>query len=86
MVSYRRRRSRRSLNRLTIRFKQAVDVADLGRLPGVQVLSNSGPFGVTLQVTGDMEVLMQSLGCLPVLTLETERPSLEEVFLTYYQK
>ena len=33
---------------------------------------------VTLQVAGDMERLVQALGRLPVLDLETERPSLEE--------
>jgi hypothetical protein len=33
-----------------------------------------------------MEKLVQALGHLPVLDLETERPSLEEVFLTYYKK
>jgi ABC-2 type transport system ATP-binding protein len=76
----------RTLNRLTIRFKKAVDVSELGRLPGVEILSRSGQTGITLQVTGDMEKLVQALGCLPVLDLETERPSLEEVFLTYYKK
>jgi ABC-2 type transport system ATP-binding protein len=29
----------RTLNRLTVRFKQAVDTADLGRLPGVTIVS-----------------------------------------------
>ena len=33
-----------------------------------------------------MEALVGGLGQLPVLDLETERPSLEEVFLTYYKK
>jgi hypothetical protein len=33
-----------------------------------------------------MEMLVRALGDLPVLDLETERPSLEEVFLTYYKK
>jgi hypothetical protein len=28
---------------------------------------------------------VQALGRLPVLDLETERPNLEEVFLTYYK-
>jgi ABC-2 type transport system ATP-binding protein len=78
--------TRRTLNRLTIRFKQAVDFAQFGRLPGVQILSQAGETCVTLQVAGDMETLMQALGCLPVLDLETERPSLEEIFLTYYKK
>ncbi len=78
--------TRRALNRITVRFKQAVEFAGLGKLPGVEILSQAGRTGVTLQVAGDMEKLVQALGHLPVLDLETERPSLEEVFLTYYKK
>jgi ABC-2 type transport system ATP-binding protein len=77
--------TRRTLNRLTVRFKKAIDVTEFGRLPGVEILSQAGQTGVTLQVAGDMEELVQALGHLPVLDLETERPSLEEVFLTYYK-
>jgi ABC-2 type transport system ATP-binding protein len=78
--------TRRALNRLTIRFKKAVEVTDLGKLPGVQILSQVGQTSITLLVTGDMEMLLQALGCLPVLNLETEHPSLEEAFLNYYKK
>jgi ABC-2 type transport system ATP-binding protein len=76
----------RSLNRLAVRFKASVESAELGKLPGVEVLSRTDGSSVTLQVQGDMEKLIQALGRLPVLDLETERPSLEEVFLTYYKK
>jgi ABC-2 type transport system ATP-binding protein len=75
----------RSLIRLTLRFKQTVEVSELGNLPGVKILSQADGNSVTLQVTGDMELLVQSLGRLPVFDLETEHPSLEEVFLTYYK-
>jgi ABC-2 type transport system ATP-binding protein len=78
--------TRRSLNRLTVRFKTPVEAADLGKLPGVEILSRVDGSSVTLQVAGDMESLVQALGRLPILDLETERPSLEEVFLTYYKK
>jgi len=78
--------TRRSLNRLTVRFKTPVEPADLGKLPGVEILSRTDGSSVTLQVQGDMEMLVQALGCLPVLDLETERPGLEEIFLTYYKK
>lgn len=80
------RLTRRKVNRLTVRFKKAVEVAELGKLPGVEILSQTGQTGVKLQLTGDMEKLVQALGRLPVLDLETERPSLEEIFLTYYEK
>ncbi len=78
--------TQRTLNHLTVRFKKAVEIADLGKLPGVQILSQVDQTCVTLQVAGDMEMLVQALGCLPVLNLETEHPSLEQVFLTYYKK
>lgn len=77
--------TRRALNRLTVRFKQAIDAAELSTLPGVKILSPSGETSVTLQVIGDMEMLVRALGRLPVLDLETTRPGLEEVFLTYYK-
>jgi ABC-2 type transport system ATP-binding protein len=77
--------TRRALNRLTVRFKAPVDVAALARLPGVTLLSHTGQTAVTLQVAGDMQALVAALGLLPVLDLETERPSLEEVFLAYYR-
>jgi len=78
--------TRRALNRLTVRFKKPVEAAELGKLPGVKILAGADGSSVTLQVQGDLEKLVQALGRLPVLDLETERPSLEEVFLTYYKK
>lgn len=80
------RLTRSSVNRITIRFKQPVEFTELVNLPGVEVFSQLDQTSLTLQVTGDMEMLVQILGHLPVLDLETERPSLEEVFLTYYKK
>jgi ABC-2 type transport system ATP-binding protein len=78
--------TRRSLNRLTVRFKQPVDLTPISSLPEVAILSQSDHTCLTVQVAGDMQRLVQALGSLPVLDLETERPSLEEVFLTYYQR
>jgi ABC-2 type transport system ATP-binding protein len=78
--------TQRTMNRLRVRFKQAVNFSDLSDLPGVEVLRAGGVNTVTLQITGDMEELVRALGRLPVLDLETERPSLEEIFMTYYRK
>lgn len=75
-----------AVNRLTIRFKRPIDYSELIALPGVILISQTDHSGLTLQVTGDLEQLVQVLGHMPVLDLETERPSLEEVFLTYYKK
>ena len=78
--------TQRTLNRLTVRFKRKVEVQELGDLPEVEILSQIDGISVTLQVTGDMEKLIQALGHLPVQDIESERPSLEEVFMTYYEK
>jgi ABC-2 type transport system ATP-binding protein len=75
-----------TLNRITIRFKRPTDFSGLVMLTGVEVLSQVDQTSLTLQVTGDMEMLVHALGDLPILDLETERPSLEEIFLTYYKK
>jgi ABC-2 type transport system ATP-binding protein len=75
-----------TVNRITIRFKRPTEFAELVKLSGVEVLSQVDQTSLILRVTGDMELLVQTLSHLPVLDLETERPSLEEVFLTYYKK
>jgi ABC-2 type transport system ATP-binding protein len=76
----------RTLNRIAIRFKKPVDLGEFRDLPGVEILSQVDNTSVTLQVAGDMEKLVHKLGHFPVLDLETERPTLEEVFLTYYKQ
>jgi ABC-2 type transport system ATP-binding protein len=76
----------RSLQRVRIRFKQPVDTAPLVDLPGIQVLSDNGDESILLQVEGEMDGLIKMLAGFPILILETERPSLEEIFLTYYEK
>ena len=77
--------TQRTLNRLTVRFKRKIELQELGDLPEVEILSQIDGINVTLQVTGDMEKLIQALGHLPVQNIESERPSLEEVFMTYYR-
>jgi ABC-2 type transport system ATP-binding protein len=74
----------RALRRTTVQFKEPVDCDPLAALPGVTLLSR-GDGQVTLQVKGDMDGLIKALGAFPVRDLETTRPSLEEVFLTYYK-
>ncbi len=74
------------MTRLTVRFKRPVEFVELGDLPGVELLSQGDRNCLTLQVTGDMERLVQSLARLPVQDLETEHLSLEEAFLAYYKK
>jgi len=76
----------RALRRATVRFKQAVDLGLLVAVPGVTVLSQHDSRSVVLQVEGEMDALIKALSAFPVSDFETERPSLEEVFLAYYER
>jgi ABC-2 type transport system ATP-binding protein len=75
----------RSIRRARVLFKEAVDTAMLENIPGVSVLSRDDGMHVTLQVEGEMDSLIKSLSAFSVLDFETERPSLEEIFLAYYK-
>ncbi|MFN2148591.1 MAG: ATP-binding cassette domain-containing protein [Anaerolineales bacterium] len=75
---------KRAVRRAHIRFREPVDVSLFNQLPGVHVLSEDGGRSVLLQVTGDMDGLIKQLARQPVIEIETERPSLEEIFMTYY--
>ncbi len=75
----------RSFKRARVTFKQPVDYEPLLRLPGVSRLSGDVPQQVFLQVEGEMDGLLKALAAYPVLDFETERPTLEEIFLAYYE-
>jgi ABC-2 type transport system ATP-binding protein len=75
---------KRSFQRVRIKFKQAIDVSTLSNLPGVKVLSHDDT-SITLQVEGEMDPLIKVLANYPVRDFDTERPSLEEIFLAYYE-
>jgi len=74
----------RSLRRVRIRFKAIVDSSGLARLPGVKLLDSDDGHTAFLQVEGDIDSLIKALAAYPVSDFETERPTLEEVFLAYY--
>ncbi len=75
----------RALRHVHVRFKEAIDTRPLAHVPGVAVLSQDNSKGVILQVTGEMDGLIKALAAFPVSDFETHRPSLEEVFLAYYE-
>jgi ABC-2 type transport system ATP-binding protein len=75
----------RALRRANVRFKQPVDISPLANVPGVTVLSQDDGTSVLLQVEGEMDGLVKALAAFPVSDFETERPSLEEIFLAYYE-
>jgi ABC-2 type transport system ATP-binding protein len=76
----------RAIRRVRIRFKQAQDTLIIAGLPGVKILSRDRSGSILLQVEGEMDSLIKALAAFPVSDFETERPSLEEVFLAYYEK
>ncbi len=76
----------RALRRVHVRFREPIDPQVLTCLDGVTLLRQEDSRSLVLEVRGTMEALIHALASLPVLDLETERPSLEEVFLAYYGK
>jgi beta-exotoxin I transport system ATP-binding protein len=75
----------RSLRRVRVRFADDLDASALGNLVGVTVLSRDD-HSLTLQVEGEVDGLVKALANYHVSDLESERPSLEEVFMAYYEE
>lgn len=73
-----------ALRRIRIRFQEAVNPVLLADVPGVSLLAQND-LHATVQVEGELDGLIKALAVYPVSDLETERPSLEEVFLAYYE-
>ncbi|MGA9349982.1 MAG: ABC transporter ATP-binding protein [Anaerolineae bacterium] len=74
-----------AIRRVWIRFKEAVDPTPLTQVEGVTLLSKSNSIAVHLQVEGEVDGLIKVLAAFPVSDFEIERPSLEEIFLAYYE-
>jgi ABC-2 type transport system ATP-binding protein len=75
----------RSMRQVRIRFQQPTEVEELYKLPGVELIAKDDGLGVLLQVEGEMDALIKTLAKYPVNDFETERASLEEIFLAYYE-
>jgi ABC-2 type transport system ATP-binding protein len=75
----------RALRRVRVRFRRPPDDGVLDHVSGVKVLARDQRGEVLLQVSGEMDGLIKALAALEVSDFETERPSLEEVFLAYYE-
>ena len=76
----------RTFHMVRIHFKYPVDAQKLDNIPGVSILTQQDNQNVTLQVEGEMDALIKALASYVVLDFETEHPSLEEIFLAYYQE
>ena len=75
----------RSMRQVRIRFQQPPEAEELYKLPGVELVAKDDGMGVLLQVEGEMDTLIKTLAKYPVNDFETERASLEEIFLAYYK-
>ena len=74
-----------AMRRIWVRFLEEVNPAPLANVEGVTLLSQSNGLRVHLQVEGDLDGLIKALAAFPVRDVELERPSLEEIFLAYYE-
>jgi ABC-2 type transport system ATP-binding protein len=61
-----------------------VDVESLRRIDGVEI-ATANDHHLELQFRGDMGPLLHALARLPVKTLDSREPSLEEIFLVHYR-
>ena len=76
---------RRSLLRARIVFQKEVDATALSKAQGVRDLVAEDGRSVSLEIEGEMDPLIKALAKFPISRLETEVPSLEEVFLVHYK-
>jgi ABC-2 type transport system ATP-binding protein len=75
----------RSLLRAEVRFARPVDSSALENIDGVRILNRDNGTVVKLEVEGKMDTLIKALANFPINRMETETPSLEEIFLVYYR-
>ena len=74
-----------AMRRIRVRFKEPINTMALSQIDGVILLSQSNGIIVTLQVEGELDRLVKALAAFPVSDFDIERPSLEEIFLAYYE-
>ena len=73
----------RSVQRVEITFADEVPLRVFSSIPGVaEAVSRNGHMQLT--VTGDMDPIIKAAARHTVLSLTSEAPSLDEVFLAYY--
>lgn len=75
----------RSYRRIRVLFKEPVPVETFTALPGSTVEEVIDGQMITLRVEGEMDGLIKALAAYPVRELDVIKPTLEEIFLAYYQ-
>ena len=70
--------------RVSVEFTEPVDLEQLRSLPGVsELVAEDGR--VSFRVSGDLDAVVKVISHHTVADLELAHPTLEEVFLTYYE-
>jgi ABC-2 type transport system ATP-binding protein len=70
--------------RVSVEFSEQVDLEQLRSLPGVSdLVAEDGR--VSFHVSGDLDAVVKAISRHTVADLEFAHPTLEEVFLTYYE-
>jgi ABC-2 type transport system ATP-binding protein len=75
----------RAQRRVSVEFDERPDAAWLSGVPGVADLELDGD-RVRFHLGGDPDPLLKALAAHPVVEIEIAHPTLEEVFLTYYEE
>ena len=70
--------------RASVEFTEPIDIDELRGSPGVSDLEANGR-KVEFRVTGDLDGVIKAIAAHHVTDIELAKPTLEEVFLTYYQ-
>ena len=72
------------MRRIHVRFKEPVNPNLLDQVDGLSLLSQRNGLFVTLQVEGEMDGIIKALAAFPVVDIDVDKPTLEEIFLAYY--
>ena len=75
----------RAYRNVTARFGRPVAIADFEALPGAQDIELDGTT-VRFRILGDLDAAIKAIARHPVADVEVTRPTLEELFLTYYDR
>ena len=73
------------LRRFVVRFKEQPDLAPFEASESISVLPGSKGRLIRLQLEGEVDELIRILAGMSIQDLDVERPSLEEIFLAYYE-
>ena len=74
-----------AVRQVRIRFKVPIEAAVFSSIEGVNDVTQTSETILTLKLEGDMDALVKAAARYPVMDLEVEQHSLEEVFLRFYR-